>query len=75
VINKIVGKDKRHFPELIDVKSSMVPIIEQYLYRPSIAAFGGASRILGTLQTGSIHVHLLYVFLTILLLICIGTQL
>jgi hydrogenase-4 component B len=72
---QIEGKDRRHFPEEVVVETYFVPLIETYVYRPALAVFGAISRLLVNLQTGSIHVHLLYVFVTLLLLILIGTTL
>lgn len=72
VTNKIEGKDRRHFPEHINVETSIVPVLEQYLYRPFLTAANTFNRMLVKVQTGSIHVHLLYVFLTALCLIWLG---
>lgn len=74
VTNKIEGKDRRHFPEHINVETSIVPVLEQYLYKPFLTAANTFNRTLVKVQTGSIHIHLLYVFLTALCLIWLGAK-
>lgn len=75
VARAITGKDRRHFPELINVQSSHTPVLEQKVYAPVTAALRAISRLLVTLQTGSIHVHLLYVFMTVFVLVLLGIRL
>jgi hydrogenase-4 component B len=72
---EIKGQDRRHFPESIKVEVSSHPILERYIYAPGVAAVQAASKRLIALQTGSIHVHLLYVFVTLILLVGIGSAL
>ncbi|MBP9092814.1 hypothetical protein KBI23_17455 [bacterium] len=74
VTTEISGKDRRHFPEFIRVETFMTPILETKLYRPVMGLFDWLSSSLVRLQTGSIHIHLLYVFLTMLLLVFLGTN-
>lgn len=69
---QIQGKDRRHFPESIKVETLMLSLLETRVYRPSIELFRLLSAFLMRMQTGSIHIHLLYVFLTMLLLLCLG---
>lgn len=69
----IKGKDVRHFPEMIRVSSKTVPVLTYRVYRPLMIILHGASRSLIRLQTASIHIHLLYVFATLLVLVIIGT--
>ncbi|MBX9877040.1 MAG: hypothetical protein K2Y22_01155 [Candidatus Obscuribacterales bacterium] len=72
---EIEGKDRRHFPERIHFDISMTSLLEKRIYRPIINLSSSFSRRLLALQTGSIHIHLLYVFLTLLILLGIGTRL
>lgn len=74
VTNRISGKDRRHFPESIEVEASVVLILEKYLYRPFLAAANYFNRFLVKVQTSSIHIHLLYVFVTALILMCLGAE-
>ena len=74
VTTEISGKDRRHFPESVRVETFMTPILETKLYRPIMGLFDWLSASLVRLQTGSIHIHLLYVFLTMLLLVFLGTN-
>ncbi len=74
VSTEISGKDRRHFPEIVKVETFMTPILETKIYQPLINAFNWLSSSLVRLQTGSIHIHLLYVFLTMILLVFLGTN-
>jgi hydrogenase-4 component B len=75
MITEIKGRDRRHFPEWIRVEVHMLPFLENFIYRPSISALQWLAKALVKMQTASIHVHLLYVFMTMLLLVCIGISL
>jgi hydrogenase-4 component B len=75
VTTKIAGKDRRHFPDSIKVETLITPIIETKLYQAAINILNWLSSSLVRLQTGSIHIHLLYVFLTMVLLVFLGTNL
>jgi hydrogenase-4 component B len=72
ISTEIKGKDRRHFPEVIRFETDVKPILEEKLYAPTIAAFAYLSKVLAQLQTGSIHLYLLYFFLTLLVLVGIG---
>lgn len=72
---EITGKDRRHFPESVKVNSFMTPLLETKIYGPLVRVFTWMSESLVRLQTGSIHIHLLYVFLTMILLVFLGTNL
>ncbi len=74
VSTEISGKDRRHFPEIVKVETFMTPILETKIYQPLINAFDWLSSSLVRLQTGSIHIHLLYVFLTMILLVFLDTN-
>jgi hydrogenase-4 component B len=75
ISTEIKGRDRRHFPELIHTDVHRLSFLEHYVYRPGIAGLQWLSRSLVKLQTGSIHVHLLYVFMTMLILVCVGISL
>ena len=75
MITEIQGKDRRHFPEVIKFESVTSPLFEGLLYRPSMKVILVLSRAIGGLQTGSIHLYLLYVFVTLLILVGIGIRL
>jgi hydrogenase-4 component B len=75
MITEIKGRDRRHFPEWIRVEVQMLPFLENFLYRPGIIALQWLSKVLVKMQTASIHVHLIYVFLTMLILFCVGISL
>ncbi len=72
---EIQGKDRRHFPEAIRVETKMSPFIETKAYRRFLDVVNWLSLTLTRLQTGSIHVHLLYLFLTMIILVLLGTTL
>jgi hydrogenase-4 component B len=75
VTTEIKGRDRRHFPEVIRFETDTKPILEEKLYRPMIALFQALSKGLAQLQTGSIHLYLLYVFVTLLILVGVGIRL
>ncbi len=70
---EIAGKDRRHFPDMINFQASMTSFLEQEIYRRTGAALEGLSTLLVRLQTGSIHVHLLYVFLSVIVVALVGS--
>jgi hypothetical protein len=72
---EIKGRDRRHFPEWIKVEVQMLPALEYYIYNPLIAGLQWFAKLLVKLQTASIHIHLLYVFMTMLILVCVGISL
>ncbi|MBS1997336.1 MAG: hypothetical protein JSS86_13540 [Cyanobacteria bacterium SZAS LIN-2] len=74
VTTEITGKDRRHFPESVKVATNMTPIVETNLYKPAMQVLNWLSSSLARMQTGSIHIHLLYVFLTMILLVFLGTH-
>jgi hypothetical protein len=75
VTSQIEGRDRRHFPESITVEAKTISLIANLIYLPAMRAVDAAGRELIRLQTGSIHVHLLYVFATLLILVIVGTHL
>jgi hydrogenase-4 component B len=75
ISTEIKGRDKRHFPEVIKFELDTKPILEEKLYRPMIGLFQGMAKALARLQTGSIHLYLLYVFVTLLVLVGVGIRL
>jgi NADH:ubiquinone oxidoreductase subunit 5 (subunit L)/multisubunit Na+/H+ antiporter MnhA subunit len=75
VTTEIHGKDRRHFPESIKAEVLIISFLETHIYRPVIRFLQMLSHLLVRLQTGSIHVHLLYIFVTLLFLLLIGVRL
>ncbi|MBX9695196.1 MAG: hypothetical protein K2Z81_22610, partial [Cyanobacteria bacterium] len=71
-VNRISGTDRRHFPDAVTVEGHRTILVEKLLYRPILNAISGLGNGLIRLQTGSIHVHLLYVFITLISLLFIG---
>ena len=74
VTTEITGKDRRHFPESVKVSTNMTPVVETSFYKPAMQVLNWLSSSLARMQTGSIHIHLLYVFLTMVLLVFLGTH-
>jgi hydrogenase-4 component B len=72
---EISGKDRRHFPEKIKVEANVVSILENQVYRPALGLVGLAARWVAKLQAGSIHLYLLYLCLSLVLLLVLGTRL
>jgi hydrogenase-4 component B len=75
MFTEIRGKDRRHFPEWINMELVTLSILEERVYRPSLAILQAVSLGLVKFQTGSIHIHLMYVFLTLLILLVVGVSL
>ncbi len=71
----ISGKDKRHFPEKIHVEPSMVSLLETKIYGPAGHWLDLLSIWLARLQAGSIHLYLMYMCISMVVLILLGTQL
>lgn len=71
---EIEGKDRRHFPEHITAHISTASLLEEKLYGPVIRGLDKLSKSLAGIQSGSIHLYLLYVFLTLLVLVAVGTR-
>jgi hydrogenase-4 component B len=71
----ISGADRRHFPEKIVVEPSMVSLLETRLYKPLGWSLNKLSQLVAKLQTGSIHLYLLYVCLALVILLIIGAWL
>lgn len=71
---EIKGKDRRHFPEVIKFESVKSPLLEGMIYKPFLKVALLLSRAIAGLQTGSIHLYLLYVFMTLLVLVCLSVK-
>lgn len=72
---KFEGADRRHFPEEVTVETQIISILENRVYLPALALFGGLAKLLSRLQAGSIHLYLLYVCATLCLLLILGMTL
>jgi len=75
IVCDIQGEDRRHFPQRIEVEPHMVSILEQRFYRPLIAGVNFLARGIAKLQTGSIHLYLAYLCVTLVVLLIVGTRL
>jgi len=71
----ITGKDRRHFPERVKEETRQESLLESRVYGPLIEAIDWLSKRFTRIQTGSIHLYLLYMLLTLVLLMTVGTQL
>ncbi len=69
----ISGRDRRHFPEQINVEVKIVSILESRVYLPCLAVISYLARGLAKLQAGSIHLYLVYVCSTLIILLALGT--
>lgn len=72
---KIEGRDRRHFPEVVSVETSMQSHLESRFYLPIIHLVEYLSSHLARLQAGSIHLYLLYVLVTLVFLLLLGVYL
>ena len=75
VTTSIIGSDKRHFPEKIESSVSNTSLIETKIYSPIIKDFEIIGNHFAKLQAGSIHLYLLYVFISLIILLFIGMYL
>ncbi len=75
MITEIQGKDRRHFPEAIKFETVTSPLLEGLIYQPTMKLVLLLSKAIGGLQTGSIHLYLLYVFMTLLVLVGLSVKL
>jgi hydrogenase-4 component B len=71
-IVKIKGRDRRHFPDDVEVESQTESIIEQRIYLPIVRLIHAIGGRIVLLQTGSIHLYLAYFLLTLVVLMLIG---
>ncbi len=72
--SQIAGRDRRHFPEKISAEPVMVSLLESRVYGPLVAGIDALSKHFSKLQAGSIHLYLLYVFVTLVVLLAIGAH-
>lgn len=61
-----------YFTSTIKYKSSIKPIFEDVLYRPANNLFLGISRKIRILQSGSIHIYLAYIFITLVIMLVLA---
>jgi hydrogenase-4 component B len=69
---EIEGTDRRHFPEKITVAPQTASLIESRIYQPGLKLISFAARSLAKLQSGSIHLYLTYLCLTLIALLLVG---
>jgi len=70
----IGGQDRRHFPEQIKSHTVQSSLLEVWIYGPLIHMIRIISQYLSKLQAGSIHLYLIYVFVTLIVLLVVGTK-
>lgn len=70
--SKIEGSDWRHFPEQIEVETSVISILETKVYAPTLKLVRASSKLIAKLQAGSIHLYLFYVCTTLVVLLILG---
>lgn len=64
-----VGGDHHYHPETMEYTTSMESVFEKYVYTPILRFIKNISkRIKFTVQTGSVHMYLIYIFITVLAL-------
>lgn len=62
-------QESRYHMKSMRYEVHTVPVIKQYLYDPALALIMRAAKNMRRLQTGSIHIYIAYIFITVLLLI------
>lgn len=62
-------KSAPYFPENMEYKGSIKPIFEDTLYRPTTKFFISFSNKLRKLQSGSVHLYLAYIFVTLVIML------
>ncbi len=72
---KLLGKDRRHFPERIKVEITTRAWLEMALYVPIINFVRWLAQRFVTIQAGSIHIYLMYMLITLILLVSVGIKL
>lgn len=70
---EITGHDHKHFPEHIKVEPHITSILESRVYIPLVSVLDRIAQILAKIQTGSIHLYLLYLCSTLVALLILGT--
>ena len=69
---EIEGSDRRHFPERITVAPHTASHIERRIYQPFLKLISFIARSLAKLQSGSIHLYLVYLCVTLIALLIVG---
>lgn len=70
----IEGRDKRHFPTAISATDSTKSLLEKFVYVPAVSIMIQFGKSLARLQAGSVHMYLLYVFISLLGLLLAGAM-
>lgn len=73
--SEIAGADRRHFPEKITADATMQSLLESRIYGPIIMTVRRFSDHLARLQAGSVHLYLLYILVTLVILLLLGSRL
>ncbi len=64
---------KPFFVKSIEYSGEIVPFFEHYIYEPSVSFIKRAAQRLRLLQSGSLHLYLGYILITLILLLIFGT--
>lgn len=71
-LSKIEGRDRRHFPDSVELEVSTRPILESRVYTPLVKGVAWLGEHMLLLQAGSIHLYLSYILVTLVALMIIG---
>jgi hydrogenase-4 component B len=63
-----------YYPKAIRFESEIEPTFEKHLYRPLLDSIVGIAGRVRTIQAGSIHAYLAYIFVTLILLLLFGVR-
>jgi hydrogenase-4 component B len=72
--SEISGRDRRHFPEQVKTEAAISSLLESQIYGPAVNSIRWLSSHLSRLQAGSIHLYLLYVLVTLITLLLVGSR-
>jgi len=64
--------ESKYFVQSIEYRSQITPWFEKVLYRPLLEGIRFAARMVRRLQSGSLHLYLLYISLTLVLLLIVA---
>jgi len=64
--------DSKYFVQSIEYRSEILPWFERFLYRPLLEMFHFSARQVRRLQSGSLHLYLLYTSLALVLLLVVA---
>ena len=68
----IAGRDRRHFPDEVEIDVQTTALLEAQIYAPAIRLIRWIGEHMLMLQAGSVHLYLGYILLTLVALMAIG---